>query len=601
MSKKEYFIILLLFLSLAAGYYIRESQGFIVERINTSTRDLLIVGKENPDLFKNDPVFCNISTIKYIPSQLFLLTKLKNWAGDLVEARKILLVILVFFTSWTTFLLYYKLTSNLTISALAVVASIVGVIRAPDEWFGFMGIDATSARYNLGIFAPLLLLFYLKNFHSMKMLSLLFLLLGLGVNLHPPQAITFAMVCILTFMIIQKFEVRYIKQIFIWIIFFIIGALPFIIYFGDKLFGRPGLPSGGRMAVGEFYNSGVYLYTNTWLSAPLKLLVRYFYFIPYITMGCMMIMYFWVSKDNKNISNVNSKNEDKILLTVAITSFCLIIFNLLFFGAILPRIIGPHSLSLHRVDRLLILILELFVVKLCVSLWRSKYSRILRVVLIACILVALAGGFSGMRTFYYGCRMLNINWDHSVMQICFAIFLSLCMLLVMLKQKAQRHIIILFLLLITAPHIIRTADGLVKTYNLLLNRKATTNTNLERFHFGPSFKNVALWARDNTKPGSIFMLSNQYINIQFKSIALRPTTVSRYERDYVKLRERPEFLRKVEEIEKVFKSKDPEKIIELAKKHKVDYIVIMQYPKYDFGRKNVYKDRYFEVFSVSEK
>lgn len=316
----------------------------------------------------------------------------------------------------------------------------------------------------------------------------------------------------------------------------------------------------------------------------------------------MMIVYFLISKRNDTDGrDDSSKKEDKILYTMAAASFCLIIFNLLFFGALLPRIIGPHSLTLHRVGRVLVLILQIFVVKLCVSLWKSKYSQILRIVLIACILVALAGGFSGMRTFYYGCRMLSINWDHSVMQICFAIFLSLCMLLVMLKQKAQRHIIILFLLLITAPHIIRSADGLRKTYNLLLNRKATNWENWQRFDFGPSFKDVALWARDNTKPGSVFMLSDQSINLQFKSIALRPSAPSRPEFDYVPLRERPEFFKKTEEIEKAFQSKNPEKIIKIAKKHKVDYVIILQRPAYDFEKKYIYKNKYFEVFSVSQE
>lgn len=323
----------------------------------------------------------------------------------------------------------------------------------------------------------------------------------------------------------------------------------------------------------------------------------------------MMILYFLISKTNKSInegsySDINKK-QDKILLTMVISSFSLIVFNLLVFGGILTRLIGPHTFNLHRVDRTLILVLELFVVKLCVVIWKSKYRLILRGILIACILAALASGFNGIRPLDYG--WLDIKRAQAVilskyMQMGSAVFFGLCMIILIMKQKLQRYFIIPVLFLITVPHVVRSTDGLKSTCNLILNR--TTSKDLahnyfwERFDLGPFIKDVASWARNNTKPGSVFMVSNSYIDMQFKSIALRPTAISRYEIDYIPLGERPEFLRKVEEIEEAFKNKDPEEIIELAKKHKVDYIVIMQYPKYNFGKKYVYKDRYFEVFSV---
>ena len=94
------------------------------------------------------------------------------------------------------------------------------------------------------------LLFLINHVSSLNKLPILFFLIGLGVNLHPPNAINMALVFGVVLIWKNGFSKVHYKTASQCVILFLIGALPFVIHFGTPFFLVP-QKMGPKEGVGE--------------------------------------------------------------------------------------------------------------------------------------------------------------------------------------------------------------------------------------------------------------------------------------------------------------------------------------------------------------
>ncbi|NQT81074.1 MAG: hypothetical protein HQ555_11875 [Candidatus Aminicenantes bacterium] len=608
----EIFILSLIFFTVALGYFYKErTETPRSKHFNLIAREIPIVVENNPDNFVKDPI-TNPQTmyqVKHIWTQKLLLNKLLYLFGDFHTARRYLLFVLVFLTCWTTFILYKYITNHTIISILASLASIVGYIYGVDECYGFQGIDTTIARYNFGIFAPLLLLFFLKKYNSHKWLLLLFFILGVGVNFHPPVAINITIVFILFLLVIEGLK-KNITWIVTYAVLFIIGALPFILDYGMAAMTRGTVES--HISASEFYESGIYLLTTQFLIEPFSFMFEELIFPPFISLVALSIAFFIFIKDISPKNRSSEKPNITFLLgVVALISYFLLFLNLFLFGWLIPHLVGPHAFSLYRVHRVFFLLTEALLTIFIVAIWRDvTQSLFKRVAIIAILLINLALGFNWLCFItelspFLGNNILMRGTTSKIIQIIFFILVALFLLLSILSKTTNRKFIFIasLIIIITIPNFVLCGGYHSRILGTI---RADQPTETYQKEFG-LLKDLIRWAKQKTEKTSLFMFSSKSPNDSsyFKVRAIRSTTSTNTKSEalhYLPLRQRKSFLRKLEYINRVMNSKDMNNILKLINEIEVDYIVFSRNRHLEFNFHQfipVFENGLYVVYSLS--
>ena len=579
----EALVVGLVFLGLASAYFYHErTEKWTSTDFNSIAREIPVVVKKYPDNFAKDTITNQntMSNIRYIWTQEMILEKVYDLFGDFHTARRYMLFVLVFLTSCTTFILYKAITGHAVISLLATIVSIVGYVYGVDEFYGFQGVRCAIARYNFGIFAPLLLLLFLRKYKEPRWLLLLFFLIGVGVNFHPPVAINMAIVFTISLLIINGFK-KNLSWVVAYMTVLIVGALPFVLDFGSAVMTRgtveaPMLPS-------EFYGSGYYLLTNTFLFDTFGMMFNELLFPPFISFLAIALV-FTIWKKSASPQVLTIKNDIIYLLVVAtVVSYILLFLNLFLFGWLIPHIIGPNAFSLHRVHRVFFLLTETLLTVFVFAIWTdSSQSLFKRASISGILLINLALGFNWLQFVSALARKIFHVSVENVAIVLISVrsfFLIAILLFVFLVFKEHRRNwkhtwAILLIILISIPNVFFCGSyHVAKAFNLRPVGPALEKRQNEI----DSLKKLAKWARSETENTSLFMFitgkeSDAYY---FKTRAIRSTVPTRYEGlHYLSLRQRKTFEREYEDINNVMNSGSMDDIFLIADKMKVDYIVL---------------------------
>jgi len=578
----EVIVVVIIFLGLASAYFYTErTEKWTSADFNSIAREIPVVVKKYPDNFAKDLITNQntMSNVRYIWTQEMILEKAFDFFGDFHTARRYMLFVLVFFTSCTTFILYKAITGHTIISILAAIASIIGYIYGVDEFYGFQGVRCAIARYNLGIFAPLLLLLFLGKYREPKWLLVLFFLIGVGVNLHPPVAINIAIVFIISLLIMDGFK-KNLSWVGAYIIMVLAGAFPFVINFGSAIMTRG--TAGAPMSPSEFYGSGYYLLTNTFLFDTFGMMFNELLFPPFISfLAIVLVFVIWKKFVPSQILTI--KNDVIYLLVVATAvSFILLFLNLFLFGWLVPHIVGPNAFSLHRVHRVFFLLTETLLTVFVFVIWtNSSQSLFKRVSVSGILLINLAMGFNWLQFVSALARKIFFVSAENVSIVLISVqsfFLIAVLLFVFLMFKENRRNwkhtwIILLIILISIPNVLLGGGYYVaRAFNL---RPVGLVLEKRQNEFD-SLKQLAKWARSETENTSLFMFitGRESDTYYFKTRAIRSTVPTRSEGlHYLPLRQRKTFEREYEDINKFMKVGGVNDILLIVDKMKVDYIV----------------------------
>ncbi len=586
-KNQRYFSILAVgsvFFGLAfAFFHYENTENRTSTDFNSIAREIPVVVKQYPENFVKDRVTNSntMSNIRYIWTQEIILEHFYNLFDDFHTARRYMLFVLVFLTSCTTFILYNMITKNTVMSVLATIASILGYIYGVDEFYGFQGVRCAIARYNFGAFAPILLFLFLKKYKEPKWLLLLFLLIGIGVNLHPPVAINMAIVFSISLLITDGFK-KNLGWVAAFVIMVIVGALPFVLDFRSAILTR-GIVEA-PMSSTEFYRSGIFLLTNDFISNTFGMMFKEIIFPPFLSLLSLGIAFFIYLKNmssNKNI--IKNNNIIRLLLVMIITSYILLFVNLFLFGWLIPHLIGPNAFSLHRVHRVFFLLSETLLITFIYALWSDKTQSLSKRASISGILLLnLVFGFNWLEVLPGFLKSMfhlsEINYD-SVSIIAIQTIFMIAVILIVLalflanKTRTKSKIIIYLIIVVTIPTF--CLSGVYKIAKVFDMSPVSEHIDkIQKEH--NSLKNLARWAKLNTENTDLFMFLTDKENdsYYFKTRAIRSTLPTKAEGlHYLPIRQRKGFLHELEHINEVMSSENINSIMSLFNRMRVDYII----------------------------
>jgi hypothetical protein len=599
------------FIILAFIYFCKESpEGSSSADFNSIAREIPVVVKKYPDNFSDDAITNKdaMSGVRYIWTQKIILEKGYDLTNDFYQYRRIMLAILVFLTSCTTYILFKYLTKNSIASAVATVATVIGYVYGIDEMYGFDGVWCAVSRYNLGIFAPLLLLYFIKYYKFPSRLLLFFLLVGMGVNLHPPVAINMAIIFAVAFLITNG--IKEIKWVFYFIIMVLAGSSPFIYDFGDAAFSRGTVEAS--MSAAEFYGTKSHLLTNDFLIEPFNILLQTILFPPIISFLSLIGAFYLHNNWNKSNPNPASENSaTRVLVILVLTSYFLLLINIILFGWVIPHVIGPNAFSLHRVHRVFYLVAGTLLVTYLITLWSDKsYSRNFRALIIGVIIINLSLGFNWLqRVDSFAKMILHVPLDYLnivklTIQISFllSVLYSFYRLCIYRKSVMQGRQIIILIIIVTIPNFCLSGGykfAKAIGYGPLKQRLDKR----QMLHI--SRQQLSQWALKETRNDDlfIFMSDEDSCSYYFKTRAIRSTYPTRTEiLHYMPVRRRAKYIN-------MYESYKNELIIQirngdasLCKQLAIDYVVCPRSDKeYDLASalgKAIYKNGHYAVYSL---
>lgn len=241
MSKKEISIVFFLNLLIALGFYFWNLNATI-EDISSDLANIIPVCKkiDDPTLYTHDLYLANIEDVAYYTP--FFVQPLRFFARfvqyDYLQALNLLSFFTHFFYGVFWFLLFYKLKKDFWI-ALLFSLFIRGVIWPPGgELLGLSDLWTIMPRTVYSMFLPIPFLIYSKQ----KMLSLVFASLALGLifNFHPISGIGgillyFSLFISYNYYTNGIFRVQFLKEFFLFTLFFFIGMIPFLMTYFLKV------------------------------------------------------------------------------------------------------------------------------------------------------------------------------------------------------------------------------------------------------------------------------------------------------------------------------------------------------------------------------
>jgi len=449
--------------------------------------------------------------------------------------RRFLLASLIVLTSLSSYILYKSLTGNIAFSLIFTAVSIAGYTNGMwvDSSYGFEGISQAISRYNLGVFTPLLLLLFLKFFRSARMAILFFFLVGLGVNLHPPVAINMAIVTGILVFIKKGLNRQTLSWMIIYALVFLIGSLPFTLSFQDAILTRG--VTEVSISAKDFYGEGLVHYTTLFLSSPLRTMLYGLLFPPFISYLVITVLSIsYIKLQSKQIPQKSDLFRTLNILNYGvITSFCLFFINESLIGILLPRLIGPHAFSLHRVARVFFLFSQTSLLLIAWIFWSGdiieKRSRIISSIIIINVLM-------GFNWISYAGRVKHLTGlisEESAYFVCSSIFLIFIIILTISYYRTgirnKFYLLILTVTVITLPNIIFIGSDLIirvfpvgsfgKTYIDVKQKK------IDRFY---DMKELVRWAKSRSKPSDLFLFvtDDETDSYYFKTRAIRSTFYS---------------------------------------------------------------------------
>ena len=188
----------------------------------------------NDSLYKNDYYFNSFydkypTTINTFISFIMSLTNSKYLAYILINYS-----LFILFWIGNYFLGKYVFKDELAGAIYATISAYGAPALYATNWGIILGV--VSTRDFATIFIPYIILFFLKSLNNEKKLYFVFLLIGVIINLHLITGIGILMILSLSYFFYFElykskilFNQKTLKHIFLFFLFFLIGAIPFII------------------------------------------------------------------------------------------------------------------------------------------------------------------------------------------------------------------------------------------------------------------------------------------------------------------------------------------------------------------------------------
>ncbi len=376
-----YLCAILVFITIASFFYLKESIGIPRFIAHTANESILVIPDLFPEYFMDDAVWSKGSP-EYIPSHKALLRYLWQSPEHFMIKYKRVMFLLIFFTAISTFILFYNISGESVLSVLMVCAVLFGNIHDSllEVDIGFTGVNQVLARYSAGIFIPLFILWFVKQF---KKNSLYFCFFGMGLFtlFHPTMynSASFLLLCI--FIISNKFTWFSIKKALGFGICHLAGMVPFIV--SSVSVKTLNVYSAEIFIAGPFVN-------------PVKNVLHYTYSTPIFCLMSLFALYMILSKHY--FKNEEAYHE-RILQNIVIYGYLIATIGLLVFS-ILPAI----SLKLAFIANGIMVNRSIYVVYICIYCClllglasikrRDGLKRITRCVIISVLLIAVSTGFN---------------------------------------------------------------------------------------------------------------------------------------------------------------------------------------------------------------
>jgi len=197
---------------------------------------LMVLKQTRPELFLRDGVFYESEKfLFYTPLYRHYLALCYQFTGDLTSGLKFLVFPLNFVFMVGAYGFFNYLCNNRLIAAtLAIFASLPLIVQSGGGTAGIGPIRFIAPRTIFYVFLPFLFLWFMKHQHSRSRLLLLFAVIGLLANLHPPSGFVLVQVLALAFLFVHRFSWWSIKTAILAGLVSIPGALPIIFNYLGK-------------------------------------------------------------------------------------------------------------------------------------------------------------------------------------------------------------------------------------------------------------------------------------------------------------------------------------------------------------------------------
>ena len=565
MQRNPYITGFFVCLMAATFFYIKESIG--IPPVDPLA--YVVMGELFPDNFKNDPTWSNPPP--YTPVHELVLTFLWSNPGTFITKYKIVLFCIILFTGYFIFLLFYKISEEFFLSLGMTVCLLLCNIR--DALFevdtGFSGITNVMARFEGGVFLPLIVLGYLKWFKS-KNLPIIFFFVGILTAVYPAMYNTTCLLFIIYFIYKQcKCNVKKSLKTTVvsCLLAFILGCMP-LVFFTLKQNISHRLRFSIEGGIGPFED-------------PWSAVFNHIIFPPLVALiGLLLVLVFLKNKNqNQEIKDENYTNVTSLIfIGYAISTLLLPIISWFVhrWPVFLTLAMGTLITKMFFVIYLLIFLGILLGLK---ELKKGKlFSRKQEVLIYLLVFFGLISGFHNFDFLSFQkigapvsdklCSSLNIAY-----KIGYATLVYFSVLYVAYRwkknfQKLKIGVIIIIYIVAIPNFLLMIANlrpPMINKYNLFWTHTIKSEA---------LYRDMIKYVKNNIPVESKILVDPDCNNITFKALSQRSTTATIKDFEFVSRREDKEKLTNEIQNVKIAMQSNKDDLIKFAKELKADYIVL---------------------------
>lgn len=553
--KKDNIIILLIFLIISL-IWVTAASVRDVEDLNSDQQYVLThaVKHLKPDLYQKDLLYQHDVADSYIPLYLNYLGFAYKTTGNLNAGYKFFVFPLNFIYLIGAYLLFKEIINKKWLPViLAVVSSMPLSVPIAGEYFGIGPIQMITARTVFTAFFPFVALMFYKWIDMPPRLFIVFFIIGLLSNIHPPSGLFLTEIFILVLLFYKPFNLKNIAYVCGYGVVMLAGAIYFVIA-QLKTADIVNVPQG---SLNEIFKTGIsYLFypfhTLTFIPQQMLHIIT----AVLIISPLIFIVLFRLKRENK--------------LTVKL----FIALNIVMLLYILASEIKNYLVLIT----ILIIFSESFI-------WDRK-TRLWTYFGIAAFMVGIGGVLAGQYIF----SALNLsslfgNQIRATRFLGFYVYLLFALVLRGVDIKAlkpyKKAVLTLLVVLVVF-------SSLRHTYRTYIRYKPSVNTEMAQ---------MAKWANENTAKDTVFMTDS----LTFRLVSERAVFVCKkdgpaFYYSYPHLAE--EWVKRLGEISTAKKSSQD--LVTLAKRYDIHYVILS-----DKGMLNdydvLYKTEHLALVNIDSK